>query len=122
MNDNHLTFIMTTPYYDIELLLDNKADKSILSTKASLMHSHTIDDITDLYQAISSKCELRHSHGISEIIGLQALLQSFAKVEHSHQLDDIPDAKEQLTQMNLQIDILMSQITSINNLISEMTK
>jgi hypothetical protein len=107
-------------YHDFEMLLDTKASLSLLETKASKDHTHVVNEIVDLQNLIAGKCELAHSHSISDISGLQSLLQSFASVSHSHSIDDIPEVKKQLSDMNLQIGVLSSQLYHLNSLITEL--
>lgn len=57
---------------------------SDLASKAPLIHTHTVSDITGLQSELDSKATLGHSHTIAHVTDLQSTLDGKAALTHSH--------------------------------------
>lgn len=55
-----------------------------LSEKAEVVHTHAIEDVTDLSTSLSGKANATHSHIISDVTGLQTALNGKADASHTH--------------------------------------
>lgn len=55
-----------------------------LSEKAEVAHTHAIEDVTDLSSTLSGKANATHSHIISDVTGLQTALNNKADASHNH--------------------------------------
>lgn len=51
-----------------------------LAGKASVTHSHIIDDITGLQNALNNKADVNHTHNVSDINGLSGQLSQFLTI------------------------------------------
>jgi hypothetical protein len=56
---------------------------------ASLGHTHSINDVTNLSTSLSGKADSVHTHSISDVSGLQTELDGKASSTHSHAASDI---------------------------------
>jgi hypothetical protein len=55
-----------------------------LAEKAEVVHTHAIEDVTDLSSTLSGKANATHSHIISDVTGLQTALNNKADASHNH--------------------------------------
>ncbi len=74
---------------DISVIPDNVALLTDLDTKADLVHTHSITQVTNLQSELDSKAPLSHSHPISNITNLQNELDSKANVVHNHTISNV---------------------------------
>ncbi len=74
--------------------IKNKPDLSATADIGN--HSHNLDDITGLDDALADKADAIHNHTINSITNLQANLDSKANVSHNHDIADIADLSNQL--------------------------
>ncbi len=59
-----------------------------LATKAALVHSHAIADVTGLQTALDGKAASSHTHAIANVTGLQTALDGKSATGHSHAIAD----------------------------------
>ena len=78
-----------------------------VSGKASLSHSHSISDITNLQSTLDNKASSNHTHTIANITNLQTTLDgkassnhnhdsAYAKLSHAHAISDITNLQTSL--------------------------
>lgn len=60
-----------------------------LASKAALVHTHLMADVTGLSAALLGKADSVHSHVISDVTGLSAALTGKADTVHSHVIADV---------------------------------
>lgn len=60
-----------------------------LSTKAPLVHTHAIADVTGLQTELNGKASTSHTHAISDVTGLQTALDGKASSSHTHIISDV---------------------------------
>lgn len=101
----------------------NAAD---ILTKAPLVHTHVITDVTGLQATLNSKSDIGHNHDllysqlvhthpISGVVGLQAALDDKANAVHTHVITDVAGLQADLdAKFTTASDVLpMSQVTGL---------
>jgi hypothetical protein len=64
-----------------------------INQKASLLHIHTIECVSNLRQALDSKADLNHEHHIDNITELQQIFDGIVNHEHPDIIYDIDELK-----------------------------
>lgn len=67
-----------------------------LATKADLVHTHVMADVTGLVSALAGKAALVHVHDMADVTGLATALASKASLVHTHTIDQVSDLQPQL--------------------------
>lgn len=65
------------------------ATNAALDQKASLVHSHSVGNITGLQEALDGKAASSHGHDVSEITGIDTLIAGKADINHAHDVNSI---------------------------------
>ena len=82
-----------------------------LAKKANVEHTHDIEDVTGLQDALDAKAEKSHQHAHTDISDWDAEMLKKADAEHKHEIDDVNglqdalDAKANATHSHLHTDI-----------------
>lgn len=70
--------------------------QSSLDGKAALSHTHSIADVTSLQSTLDSKAALSHAHTISQVTGLQSAIDGKASTSHVHAISDVTNLQSTL--------------------------
>ena len=84
-----------------------------LSTKANLVHTHSIADVIGLQLVLDSKASISHIHLISEVTGLQAALDGKSNVDHTHVIADILDLPPALSSITTALGDKIPKVVGI---------
>lgn len=74
---------------ELEKKVNGKADKTDLSKKSDVGHTHSISDVSNLQTTLNGKASKSHTHSISDVSNLQSTLNGKASTNHSHSISDI---------------------------------
>lgn len=69
-------------YKDVNIDTSDLATKSELNSKADSVHTHTIEQVTDLQTTLDGKASSSHSHSISEVTDLSSQLDTKLSVSN----------------------------------------
>lgn len=100
---------------ELEKKVNGKADKTDLSKKSDVGHTHSISDVSNLQTTLNGKASKSHTHSISDVSNLQSTLNSKASTSHSHSISDINNLQYTLNNKASASD-LSSLEAKINNL------
>lgn len=76
---------------ELEKKVNGKADKTDLSKKSDVGHTHSISAISNLQTTLDKKASTTHKHDIGDINNLEYTLDRKASTSHRHSISDISD-------------------------------
>lgn len=62
---------------------------ALASSKADVVHTHVVSDITGLSAALAGKAAATHTHAIADVTNLQAALDGKAPTAHTHSIAEV---------------------------------